>query len=621
MTDSIHALASLLVDVQAGGGGSFGGGGGGGGGGDGDGLFGIFYFLIRLAFEAPLIGVPLLVIAIAVVALGARKGKAKHQERVIRVQRPQLRSQDSRRLASRVQTADPAFDERSFLTRVETAFRTAQTSWCDQDLEQLRHFVTDGVFERFSLQIEEQRGDGWRQGMSGLEVGPVTLTHVDLGQHFETVTVQIGFRADIHRLNLETGKRIPGSQLPRNHFSECWSFVRRRGAKTIQENGLIEGQCPNCGAPLSVKQSARCETCEALVRSGEFDWVLAEITQSSEWRPETESELPGVARYLKLDPGISIQLVEDRCSVAFWRKVAAGRRGNCEPLVRLATPEFCESYSAQTTRGDERVYAAENAVGSVRTLGFLAGPEYDRAVVEVLSDGRRARVDSKGKRRLETSRHLRRELFVFKRRAGARTDLKETFTSSRCRACGAHDAGGTDPRCPYCEAPRTGDKSTWLLSDLLLDGSAEARALRQELQSESPVVEGAPLEVHLSSADLLSWATEMVKADGVLSPVERRALEQLARRNGLSSARIEELIERDPDPSVVPRPRDSYEARSWLRTLSELALADGSLQSGEKRFLKHAAKHLGVGAIELDRILSRARTNLYRRSKEARRAR
>ena len=72
-------------------------------------------------------------------------------------------------------------------------------------------------------------------------------------------------------MRLDTGKRIPGSKLPRDSFTEMWSFLRRRGAKTPSGEGRIEGKCPNCGAPLSMEQSARCGTCECLARSGQFD--------------------------------------------------------------------------------------------------------------------------------------------------------------------------------------------------------------------------------------------------------------------------------------------------------------------------------------------------------------
>jgi len=569
-------------------------------------------------FEAPLIGVPLLIVVVVVGLKSSRKGWNKHQERVIGKRRPGRERLDSRELAEVLRSTDPGFDEAEFLARVERAFGVAQEAWCAQQLEPLRHFVTDGVFERFSLQVEEQREDGWRQGMEGLQVGRLVLVDVDVGRHFETATVRVPFRAEIDQRRLEDGQRVPGSRIPRNHFSECWSFVRRRGTRTVSGRGLIEGHCPHCGAPLSLQQSARCESCESLVRSGEFDWVLAEITQASEWRPERSDGLPGVAAYLERDPGFAPQLVEDRSSVAFWRKAAADRRGDVEPLVRVAEPTIWEGYRERLIpgRGGERSYVGENAVGSVRTLGVLADEEADRVVIEVVSDGSRVRVDDQGRRRAESARHLRRELFVLRRPAGARTDLRESFTSARCRSCGARDAGGTDPRCPYCEAPRTGGADGWMLAELLLDGSPAARALRAELAALPARPEAVGRE-RRSSADLVGWAAILVQADGQLDAAERRAMEGLARRGEVPLERLEELLTDRQAAAVAPRPRDAAEAREWLRTLVELALADGSLERGERRFLKLAARHLGLGGPELERITREARRDLYQRSRRA----
>jgi hypothetical protein len=154
----------LELVFQAGGGGGFGSGGGSGSGGGegGDGLGALLHMLIRLAIEHPPIGVPLLVAVLAVLYTGTRKGWWKHQERTIRRGQAARVSHASAVSADALRQSDPAFDEARFLARVRTAFDKAQKSWCAQELEPLRPFVSDGVFERFSLQVEEQKQDGWR---------------------------------------------------------------------------------------------------------------------------------------------------------------------------------------------------------------------------------------------------------------------------------------------------------------------------------------------------------------------------------------------------------------------------------------------------------------------------
>jgi tellurite resistance protein len=628
------SLLDPLLDLQAGGGGSFGSGGSGGGGGGGfygggsGGGGGLIYALIRLVVEVPVVGIPLLVLVVVVTVSGGRRAQRGRQARLIRGEGARVVRRRSQAWGASVREADPDFDEAAFLGRVKQAFERAQRSWCDQDLGAIQHFVTDGVYERFSLQIEEQKEDHWRQGMDGLAVGEPRLVHFARGRRFETITARIEFRADIHRVHLVTGEQLPGSRIPRERFAECWTFVRRRGARSRGEDGLLEGRCPNCGAPLELNQSARCGSCEAFVRSGEFDWVLSEITQASEWRPEDEEDVPGVEAYSGRDPGFSIQLLEDRASVAFWRKVSADRKGSVEPLVRVADEPYCEAFAMEleALAGGDRYYTAENAVGAVRTLGVLPGEERDRAVVEVLSDGRRARVDGEGRHQIETTRRLQRRLFVFHRPAGEATRIDESFSTARCRTCGAHDLGGTDPRCPYCGSPRSGDRATWLLHEVVVDHTADARELRAELAAqagarptaEAPAGPGRAL-ARVSSADLVTWAASLVQVDGRLDPRERAALTGLAERAEVSPARLDELRDGEGvDGSTVPVPRDTFEAREWLRALLELALVDGSISGAEQRFLRRAAEALGVGRAELDRLLGRVRSELAGEARAAR---
>ena len=619
-----HLMPALsLLAAQAGGGGAFGGGGGGGGGGgsfggggDGDGSLYLIYVLVRLVIAYPAIGIPLLILAVATFFVGASRGWWKHQDRVIGRARPVRRMQASRVSASSLRATDPAFDEDRFLARVRTAFDKAQASWCAQDLEPLRPFVSDGVFERFSLQVEEQQLDGWRQGMADVSVGTPTIVHVESGQHFDNVTVRIPFEADIHRVDRESGQRIRGSKLPRNSFSECWSFLRRRGTKTLEGEGLIEGKCPNCGADLTMNQSAKCQYCECLARSGRFDWVLVEITQTSEWRPEFEAQVPGLTAYAEHDPGLSVQQLEDRASVAFWRKCAADRLGDAGPWTRVADEPFCERYTRElaTPGTGPRRYDTDCAVGSVRTLGILAGDKRDRAVVEVVWDGVLIEAGDSRPRPAKARRTLHRTLFVFGRRAGRQTSLDEAFTTTHCGTCGAHDTGGTDPACPYCGTPRTGNASTWLVEDILARGSEAALALQAELEAlrQLVVTPDAPQPAP-SISGLLAWSIALVRSDGEVVPRERPGIVSLAQREGLSLDRLDAMLE-GADPTT-PEPRDEREAQEWLAYLTELALADGSISADERRFLEHAGERLGLDRRARARSIRAARTKLYRESR------
>ncbi|MCB9914933.1 MAG: TIM44-like domain-containing protein [Planctomycetes bacterium] len=627
MPAALVSLAAFVAALlQAGGGGSFGGGGGGGGGGgfgghyggggDGDGGV-LVYLLLRLLFEHPLIGIPLLVVVLVLVAKGRRAGGRRLQERRIGRDRELRREHAARASVDALRAHDPSFDEAGFLARVTVAFHKAQDAWCAQDLTPLAPFVSDGIYERFSLQLEEQRREGWRQGMQGTTLRTPTFAHVDTTGAYETLTVHLPFQAVIDRRDLETGRALPGSTLPRNHFEECWTFVRRRGARTRNGEGLIEGRCPNCGADLDVNRVARCGSCEAWVRSGEFDWVLTEITQASVWRAEDATSVAGWAPLTASDPDLSPQLLEDQASVAFWRERAAEARGTAEPLVRVATPGFVERFGERLGeyQAGERVYTGDAAVGSVRTLGFLLGAGVERAVLEIVWDGRRARTDRAGRVQLESQRMLRASLYVFERPAGTRTDVASAFSTANCRTCGAHDAGGTDPRCPYCDAPRV-PKGAWLLDERSDAGSPEGRALLEALARADAPGLSARLESVPAPAGLLAWAAALLRSDGDVDQRDRQALRKLATRLGLNELALEAALA--ADDAAVTRPPSPEAGRRWFAKLVELALEDGHLARAEHDFLRDAGERLGLSREAVRHELDAARARLLAASRAAR---
>ena len=76
---------------------------------------------------------------------------------------------------------------------------------------------------------------------------------------------------------------IGGSKTQSPTFTEYWIFIRKANLKTKVKDGIFDRKCPNCGAPVEISVAGKCKYCEANVVNGDFDWVLSEIVQKSEW--------------------------------------------------------------------------------------------------------------------------------------------------------------------------------------------------------------------------------------------------------------------------------------------------------------------------------------------------
>ena len=368
---------------------------------------------------------------------------------------------------ARLREHDPAFDEAAFAGRVNVAFGKIQAAWCAQDLRAVRPFISDGVFERFSLQFVEQKAEGYRDHMEAIRVTDIRIAAVSSPGVFDELTVRITAVARDWRESLADNSRLSGSGALES-FTEYWTFLRRRGAVTdASRAGLIEGNCPNCGAPIEMSQSANCASCKALLRSGTYDWVLTEITQASEWSPRTEDSLPGVARLRERDPNFDVAGLEDRASVIYWRKATADRTGKIDALAKVALPQFAQRHEATLLPPTvTRTFIADTAVGSVQTLGVFTNGDWDRALVEIKWSGHQFASDPSGAITRTGQESWAATLFVLTRQRSAPSDAGWGISSAHCPTCGAPESINASSACEFCGTVLNDGLHGWLLEDL-----------------------------------------------------------------------------------------------------------------------------------------------------------
>lgn len=479
-----------------GGGGGGGHGGGGGGGGDGGGIGTLIWLLIQLIFRYPAVGVPLLIILILVAFFYFRQqtDPAQFAARMRQAQEnpddglpvgapPRMNSIDL------ICQRDPAFDLAAFEQRVGLAFNKIQGAWCAQDLRSVRPFISDGVHERFLLQIAEQKDEGYRDFMEGIRILDMRVIETESDGVYDEIALCIRAISVDYRISLATGKRVSGSGSP-EQFEEVWTFLRRQGALTRTDRpGLIEGHCPNCGAPVEMNQSANCDHCKALLRSGQYDWVLTEITQHSEWHGVRHCGIPGTTELRQRDPDFNAADIEDRASVAFWRIATADRLGKADPIRKVASPLMVQGYEAMlhSGNGQPRMFWADCAVGSVQLIGIVPGDADDQAVVEITWNGHRFVAQPGQPPRPAGGETLFHTLLIFCRHQNCKTDVGKGVSSAHCPNCGAPESGGTSNSCDFCGTVLTDGAHGWVLTEFLPRLDPRAQGLLSQLH-HAPVL-------------------------------------------------------------------------------------------------------------------------------------
>jgi len=539
--------------------------------------------------------------------------------------RPPFRTSrsDHQKNVARLKRTDPEFDFDRFAHRVERAFRGIQAAWCDQDLKPIQGYVSDSILERFSLQIGEQIREGYRDHMPDIDVhrDRMSLSAVKLTEHFETVDVCISCTAIDFRVSLETGKPVDGRSGPET-FVEFWSFLRRRGVTSQPGTaGMIEGNCPNCGSLLELNQVGECGSCQAIVRGGEHDWVLAEITQSSAWRPHDESHrIESIERFrAKRDPGFTMQHAEDRSSVIFWRKAMADRTGSIDPLRKMATDRFCDNIEKKLSgKTSGREFWHDCSVGSVDCLGIVSEDDTDYLLVTIHSSGNRHMVFPDGRLKDLDDWSRLRMLFVLKRNSGVTSRIERTISSAHCPSCGAPESDVASHTCSFCNEVVNDGRHDWVLHESGSAHSAKASAWKKRLKAQdqaAAVHTTAPTEP--STSDAMAWVIRMVAADTEVSSEEQATLVQLGAKEKVPEKQIQAMLSQASRGELdAPGPPDNTTARRWLTLVADMAVCDGEVDSREEAVLMQLGDHLDLVNYDIKLLLAKRKAQRHRSTQQ-----
>jgi uncharacterized tellurite resistance protein B-like protein len=486
---------------------------------------------------------------------------------------------------------DPNLTEADIVRRVHEMARILREAWCAGDMVAARPFVSDGVFSRFQVQLALMRSEGVRNVMSDAQVLFTTIEAVETEPPFDVVHIR--FTAQARDVMVPFGATPEQAQAALRNarvepYTEIWSLVRKQGAQTKADPAKIGVACPSCGAPLDGGQMIICKYCKALVCSGEYDWVLAEITQVVEWHPSAGT-VQGLNDLRRVDAGVAQQPLEDRASYLFWKWVQANREGTPAKLRKCSTPDFIAS---RAQLGGSMTRARDVAVGGADMLTADPAPsdtELDHVYVKVYwsaifaGAGEASPVQS---------------VLRLVRKSGVTSKL--SMTALVCQACGAPLTESDTTRCDHCNAELAAGAQAWVLDAILPAGAVPQLRSRGAAEAELPAWMLPNVADPRERIVLFTQMAGMMAADGNLARPERKLLDMCAKRWGIPDATVKNVLAypNAAGPVVTSSPQ-------WfLAGLVAAAMIDGKVDPAERTMLLRACSLLSLPQEELDRQLA-----------------
>jgi tellurite resistance protein len=568
----------------------------------------LIWLVIRLTIEYPHVMCPLLAIGGAVYYFVKVKGDpGRSTQKAFQHAEAALKTQVSpAQVAGWVavlKQKDPSFDLAALYERARGTFVKSQEAWFRRDLSPVRPELSDAMYQRLVSQLDLIKRQGVRPASADMEVLDVTLLGLEQTWGFDTVHLRFSAKARDTEVPAslsddEARTRARGAAL--QPFIEVWSFVRRPGAQTRIGQDVSQGKCPNCGAPFKGGHTNNCEFCGAVVNSGNYDWTLSQITQGVE-HVSANARPAGLGPLRERDPALSLEALEDRASLIFWKWITAQCHAEPKQLAKLAAPQMLARLSAEVEalgQNKREKHFLRCAVGGVRVLEFRTGADgADEAHVELRWSAQLEIVNAGQKPPRRPPVHQR-WVFVLARDVGATSNPKNGMATSRCPGCNAPLTDTLTSSCDFCGAELSHGAADWVLRDARTYEAWRALgyAARAGARSAPAGVDaaGARLLDLSERKRLLSVMAAMAAADGHVDEKERKLLKMCAQRWSIPWAEVEEWLRRGPQAFGELVQPGSAEAESFLRALVDMALVDGKVDRKERELLQAAAHHLGV---------------------------
>ena len=477
-------LGALLLGealARPGGGGSYSGGGGhgggGGGGGDGGGFLQLVYYLIRLCFEVPQIGVPILLAIIAYFVYSAWK---QQQNKDWDSGPPALlkRAVD----LDDLKRIDPDFSGVLF---EDFAFRLFATA------HRARH--ADATIAAIAPYVDASARTALRsRPPENVPVQSVVVGAMRITEIVAPIAVVEG-RPDRVHVSVEFEANVTTAD--HTYYSvETWRFSRDASVKSKPPTASRSFPCPNCGAPWQASETGtqKCASCGEIVDNGRFDWMVDVIGIGSiderpptllDDVPERGNDLPTyrqegvdqkVMQLTKDDPATNLaaliarlELIYDQLNRAWDANDLRPARGFVSDGLYDYLSYWIEAYKKSGLRNAlEHMRITHTSLAKV-----VRDRYYDAVTIRIFATGRDYTVDASTGKVVKGSKRRDRRYSEYWTLIRAAARKGAPTTSASCPNCGAPLAITQAGECEHCNAHVTAGEFDWVLSKIEQDDS------------------------------------------------------------------------------------------------------------------------------------------------------
>ncbi|MCX7696446.1 MAG: TIM44-like domain-containing protein [Bacteroidales bacterium] len=570
----ILSLGTILFLLARAGGGGGESNGGGGYSGSGDNLIGdlIFFILVYVPFPWNLI-----IIGGLIGAIYFYNKKTKQKTILNKIP---ATTDDFIDKFQEVKNIDPDFDLISFSEKVKHAFIKIQEAWSKQSIRSIRKFISDGLFQRFNAQFIMMKQIEQKNIITDIKIQNIKIIDIKIDGNYLVMDVAIAASmTDQFR-----SKKIPSlKEVYTEPFVEIWTFIRKTGFR--KDANLYQGQhCPQCGAILEELESevCQCPYCNTILNTGEFDWILSEITQIDDYpiakklSTKLNTFKTELSSLYSRDPYFSIQWMEDKASNAFMQILIAHALDDSIRIRRFSSDDFFESYIPQEKTIYSRLY-----LNFVTLTNMWQQNNMDYLSFHIKVSYRRLRILNDSIDWIDYALTSESYILILKRDVNAALP-KGSIYVHQCPCCGGTLEDTTLLTCSYCGELINSAKHEWIVHIMMK--SEEYQQYIQDkylLKTKKDTLN----ELYNIRDYVFNNICVILASDGQIDEAEMNYINELAKKLGYSTKKINGFLKAAQKGRLKLMYPSQKQKEKVLKQMKKAAEANQNITEEEKTVL------------------------------------
>ena len=168
---------------------------------------------------------------------------------------------------------DSNFNEGMFKSYADNIFVKLFTAIMIDDLDSVRHFLSDDLYQKYKSLIDDLKRRGITQIYDELNVKNSEIYDVEITDEKYRIVYKIISRYMDYEIDIDTGNLVCGDNTRR--IEKIYYLTFEKISQFKKQNNIR--RCPGCGASIDVNGNGKCEYCGTAYDLKNYDYILINI--------------------------------------------------------------------------------------------------------------------------------------------------------------------------------------------------------------------------------------------------------------------------------------------------------------------------------------------------------